>query len=106
MKCPLPIDWLEWLQEPPHPPPSEHLEGCRSCQILVSLLGRSELDLPALESPTNATSIAFEAPATRPSEGEVWVTAPADVDGDRAIVLVLDGPHHEFRRDWYEVAAA
>src|SRR5690348_7916015 len=106
MECPLPIDWLDWLEQPSDPRLTEHLEGCRSCQILVSLLRCNELELPALEPPAATAPIAFETPATRPAEGEVWVTAPANADGDRAVVLVLDEQHHEFGRDWYEVAAA
>jgi transcriptional regulator with XRE-family HTH domain len=106
MECPLPINWLDWLEDPSDPLLAEHLERCPSCQTLVALLRRDHLDLSGPQPPT-VSGVTFEESAgAAPDAGELWVTTPADIGGDRALVLVLDDLHEEFDRVWYEVAAA
>lgn len=109
MTCPLPIDWIEWLDADRHDKNlRDHLQACRPCTALVQLLEpqvgrgpfqgwRDAVDL------SRAPVIADDRGASA-SVGDFWLTTEPEAGVDRFLVIVLAGPLAEFGEEWYEVA--
>ena len=111
MACPLPIDWLDWLENgSSNPSLAEHAETCVSCRAVLAALragipGSLAASLDLTESGPQAVPLE-EVVGVTPATGDVWVTAAPEEGLNSALVLVLGDSHPEFGRDWYEIAAA
>lgn len=109
MTCPLPIDWVEWLDaERRDENLRDHLQSCRSCAALVQLIepqvgrGPSQSWRDAVDR-SRARVIGDDRTASA-SVGDIWLTTEPEAGGDRFLVIVLAGPFAEFGEEWYEVA--
>jgi hypothetical protein len=108
MRCPLPIDWLEYLEGAHSDELAAHLPKCLPCQLLVEELrreGRPQLRPSGLPKPdawphwreTEPTSVAF---------GEIrWapVSSTATSTVGRVPVLVLSDTWEEKGNTWCEI---
>jgi hypothetical protein len=87
--CPLPVDWLDYLDGEREPELAEHLAGCRSCQVLVaSLQAEIPTTVPAdwSEAFTGRTDAVWhEDRPANPAPAEFWFSA-ADFDLDQVVV--------------------
>jgi hypothetical protein len=87
--CPLPVDWLDYLDGEGEPELAEHLAGCRSCQALVaSLRTETPTTVPTdwSEAFTGRTDAVWnEDRPTNPAPAEFWFSA-ADFELDELIV--------------------
>jgi hypothetical protein len=124
--CPLPVDWLDYLDGEGEPELAEHLAGCRSCQVLVaSLQAETPTTVPTdwTEAFSGRTDAVWHAdrPAN-PAPAEFWFSAPdfeldeliagevkygktssfAYHDVDRVLVLVLSHPDED-HLGWLDV---
>jgi transcriptional regulator with XRE-family HTH domain len=107
MECPLPIDWLDWIEDPRNQLLAVHLESCLSCRAVVALVHTADEPKLRFQEPPKDSASHFlleDASDISPAAGELWITGPADDDLDRAVVVLLTDRHREFDRDWYEVA--
>ena len=115
--CPLPIDWLNFIEDQDDPELERHLESCLSCQALVTALKDeaagdefgdwlSRVDLSA--------AITFQPKKIeRASFGELVLSASSYSDGDisyegldRVVFVVLDSGEQRSGHDWFRVAPA
>ncbi len=109
--CPLPIDWLDFLEGDRNKALEDHLNGCASCQELVRRLepvkGKS-LSLGPYANALRAT-LAIEAKsAIRP--GDIWRSAESfngryvQYSGlDRLLLLVLRSVDQAGGSQWFDV---
>jgi hypothetical protein len=109
MSCPLPIEWLDWLEEGSDPDPlASHLVECASCRALVAAIRGQRVDLQReswLERVDRSLGRTLDvAVPTEAVFGELWLTVAPEPDTDRALVVVLDEGAAEEGHDWYEAA--
>jgi hypothetical protein len=116
-RCPLPIDWLEFIEGEGDPELARHLDSCLSCQALVSALKEES---PAddfgdwLSRVDLKDSIVFQPrKVERPSFGDLVSSASSysagdiSYDGlDRLFFFVLDNGHEREGSEWFRVAPA
>lgn len=99
--CPLPVDWLDFLEGTPSDASSSHLEECASCRMVFDTLKHRDLDAESKEQSVAVGGQAGlrwdERQPDHASFGEIWWTASsfeaASVqykDLDRVPLLVLD----------------
>jgi len=115
--CPLPVDWLDYLDGEGEPELAEHLAGCRSCQALVaSLQAHAPATVPSDwtdEFVGRTDAVWHEDRPAKPAPAEFWFSAadfeldelfvaPAKHskrfsyrDVDRVLVLVLSHPDED-----------
>jgi transcriptional regulator with XRE-family HTH domain len=109
MSCPLPIEWLDWLEEgSDRDPLASHLVQCASCKALVTAIRAQRADLQRelwLERVDRSLRRTLE--VAKPTEavfGELWLTVAPEPATDRALVVVLDEGTTEEGQEWYEAA--
>src|SRR4051812_4504640 len=115
--CPLPIDWLNFIEGHADSELESHLDSCLSCQALVTALrdeaaseelgdwlSQIDLDAAVTFQPTKAESSSF---------GDFVLSASSFADGDiayhgldRLILVVLDNGEERAGRHWFRVAPA
>jgi hypothetical protein len=112
MRCPLPVDWLEYLEGAPSDTLALHLRECRPCQLLAEELRR---DLPLrrqLRVPRIPLADSWprwhEAKPSSPVFGDIWWNAKSVGGSDynptaRVPLLVLSDLWEERDRSWLEV---
>lgn len=116
MDCPLPIDWLDYLEQGDDDANVDlvaHLEGCRRCQLLIEDLRRQSVgvELDGYQGVALEMLKAFprwrEEERSEISVGDIWLTRgefdDAYADLPRQIVLVI-GEREEFDKRWLSVA--
>ncbi|MGI9102549.1 MAG: hypothetical protein ACR2IF_08905 [Terriglobales bacterium] len=108
MRCPLPIDWLEYLEGTHSEKLSSHLPTCVSCQLLVEQLKteqRPEFNAVFLSQPTNWQKWAKDNSSV-PTKGDIWLTQDVlSTEHLRNVVLlVLSDVWQEKGDSWCEVA--
>lgn len=105
--CPLPIDWLDWLEGDAEAAPAEHLERCPACRALVEELRGKELSAEPLKTVDRAGLRPWiEHPTESPHEFQIWWTSSVALDGShrmRALLLLLDD-FEEGGSRWVRVA--
>lgn len=122
--CPLPVDWLDYLDGAGERAQADHLSECISCQTLLASLsdGRQVNVAPdwanAFAGRTDA--VWHEQSGKQPARGEFWFSAPRfalDVAGvelanspsfsyeevDRVLMLVLTDQTEENNFRWHDV---
>jgi len=108
MNCPLPIDWIEYLEGAVSDEFTTHLPKCRPCQLLVEELRREKRPrlsrAPFVESWPRWTETRDAAPAF----GDIWWTSSESPEaqisiGFRIVVLVVSDVWQEHGRLWCEV---
>jgi hypothetical protein len=115
--CPLPIDWLEFVEGRADADLDSHLESCLSCQALVTALKEEAAhdDLGDWLSRVDLDSAVIFQPKKidRPSFGDLVLSASryADCDSsyeglDRLVLLVLDDGEERGGSRWFRVAPA
>src|SRR5574341_1059312 len=109
MRCPLPVDCLEYLEGAPSDTLALHLRECRPCQLLVEELRR---DLPLrrqLRVPRIPLADSWprwhEAKPSSPVFGDIWWNAKSVGGSDynptaRVLLLVLSDLWEERDRSW------
>jgi len=111
--CPLPIDWLDFLEDNDLPELADHLSKCRSCQEVVSRLrsaAAQSIPVSGLSAigpklvPQEVTSVA---------PGDMFVTSDSFKSSfyhyaglDRLIVLVLRSTDEVAGHRWFDVIPA
>src|SRR6266516_2876218 len=85
-RCPLPIDWLEFIEGEGDSELQSHLESCLSCQALVTAL-RQEASTDDIGDWLSRVDLkdafTFEPKKTeRPSFGDLVLSASSYEDGD------------------------
>ena len=111
MRCPLPIDWLEYLEGAGSGNLASHIRECRPCQILVEELRREQADhvrLRAARLPTGELWPHWhETKSAPPALGEIWWSARslgvAGTATPRIPLLVTSDAWQEAGRSWFEV---
>jgi hypothetical protein len=109
--CPLPIDWLDFLQGR-NPELDDHLRDCISCRSLLDSL--RELEKPSTDWASHFSgrldAVWHEERVMTPSLGEFWWSARSfDFDDasyanvDRIVVLVISAPEQDHQWDWLDV---
>jgi mRNA-degrading endonuclease toxin of MazEF toxin-antitoxin module len=109
MQCPLPIDWLEYVEGAGSEALESHLHECLSCQILVAKL-RAE-HRPVLRAGQIRSSSAWpqwvESREVSPKLGDVWWTRLAPGAGKssaiRLLVLVVSDLWKDKGDSWCDV---
>src|SRR5882672_12140013 len=108
MRCPLPIDWLEYLEGAGSSDLASHLLKCLPCQILVDELRRDErpsfrsANLPPADSWPHWTEVKEPAPRF----GDIWWTVSSVESGrelPRIPVLVFSDTWREKGHSWCEL---
>jgi hypothetical protein len=113
MDCPLPIDWLDYLEKREVDASVDlaaHLNGCRRCQLLVDDLRQQSV---GVELASYQGVALREVPKWREEErteiavGDIWLTK-GELEGAysglrRQLVLVV-GQREEFNRVWFSFA--
>ena len=110
MRCPLPIDWLEYLEGTASEALFLHLQECRPCRLLVEELRREshspELIASGVPQPESWPRWRETRPLS-PAFGEIWwSTQFREPDSDptgRVLLLILSDPWTEKSRSWVEV---
>lgn len=110
--CPLPIDWLDYLEGVLDAPDASHLRTCGSCREVVAALRSQQPG--SVGSRTVAAPKSFSAwtaiGKTRPSPGEVWLTVNAMQDGafsfesDTQIPVLVLNMRGSGKSLWFDVA--
>jgi hypothetical protein len=115
--CPLPIDWLEFVEDEDDSQLQSHLESCLSCQALVTAL-RQEASADELGDwllhIDLGDAVTFQPKRIeRPTFGDFVLSATSYANGDlsydgqdRLVFLVLDNGHEREGRLWFRVAPA
>ena len=117
--CPLPVDWLDYVEGDKTEEMTAHLRDCPSCrQVLASLSeqpGRVPEPAWARRFSHARTGRLIEEEMAEPGVAELWLSASHwrfdDVDyepPERSLVLVV-APHHGSRNNegglhWYDIA--
>ncbi len=114
MECPLPIDWLDFLEGEMPQDAAAHLRDCPSCKLVVSSLHTSSVHEFGdwLADIDVKGSGALEEFAVQDVElGQVWLSRSSYEtpfggykDLDRLLLVVLDKPTAEHDRTWVDVA--
>jgi hypothetical protein len=109
MRCPLPIDWLEYLEGAHSEELASHLPGCLPCQLLVEELrreGRPQLRLSRLPK-SEAWPRWIEAEPASPAFGDIRWTGDSlrttSTLVTRVQVLVMSDVWEEKGGSWCEV---
>jgi hypothetical protein len=114
--CPLPIDWLDYLEGKKPAEMKDHLRNCPSCREVLSLLSKQAGNVPSQAWAKHLASLndarLTEEKAPRPAPAELWFSSGEwtlhDTEyrpPERSLVLVLSedsqgvGGH-----SWYDVA--
>src|SRR5712664_4034558 len=107
MRCPLPIDWLEYLESDGGTKElTAHLPECQPCRLLVDELRRDAANReplrlsnpPATQWPRWPESVMEVA-----TYGEIWWSARMP-NGERRIpLLIVSDPWSEHGDSWYQV---
>src|SRR6266851_3267031 len=73
-RCPLPVDWLDFLENRPSPVSASHLDGCPSCKALLELL-RSQPSLSKSSSElVGIKALAWQGEASQGANpGDLWL---------------------------------
>src|SRR3954454_1600063 len=113
--CPLPVDWLDYLEGDKTDDMTAHLRVCPSCRQVLASLSEQPGRIPEpdwAERFAHAPSgLLVEEEVSEPSVAELWLSAShwsfADVDYDapeRALVLVVahHGAHDNEQLHWYD----
>lgn len=109
MQCPLPIDWLEYIEEGAQNKDfATHLTDCLPCQLLVNNLSREHRQRLAFRRMPRANdwpqwSIRTSA---SPIVGNIWLTEPVStgvIQLGRLLVLVVTDVWTEAERSWCDV---
>ena len=112
MRCPLPVDWLEYLEGAPSDTLASHLRECRPCQLLVEELRRDlplrrQLSVPHIPL-ADSWPRWHEAKSPSPVFGDIWWSAKSVGGSDynltaRVPLLALSDLWEERDRCWLEV---
>ncbi len=114
--CPLPIDWLDYLEGARPAEIEDHLRGCPSCREVLSLLGEQTGNVPspawAKHLPGLEGGLLTEERVPNPAPAELWLSAGEWTFHDteyrppeRSLVLVLSEASRESGDySWYDVA--
>lgn len=115
-RCPLPIDWLDYLEGDRPEGVESHLHACPSCREALSLLEQQPGRVPSEDwavglAHLNAARLVEET-AAAPAPAELWFSAGEWTFHDaeyrppeRSLVLVLSGSLQEDHDlSWYDVA--
>lgn len=114
--CPLPIDWLDYLEGEKPAEMKEHLHDCPSCREALSLLGEQVGNVPSPTWTKHLTGLEdahlTEERAVNPAPAELWFSAGEWTFHDteyrppeRSLVLVLSEASREIgEHSWYDVA--
>jgi hypothetical protein len=112
MRCPLPIDWLEYLEGARSDELTLHLSTCLPCQILLDqLTTQVHSRVPLKLSPTLTERHDWprwhELVTSSPAFGDIWLTSlrreEETAEVSRIPLLVLSNPWEEGGRMWIEV---
>src|SRR5713226_1107456 len=112
MNCPLPIDWLDYLEGREVQVDADldaHLAGCRRCQALVAALKERSVGRMLAPYQGAPLSLAPKWPKSTKEEasaGQIWLTLESGTEYaslSRQLVLVL-GARPEFGTTWFSVA--
>src|SRR5687768_4906612 len=107
MRCPLPIDWLEYLEGAASGDFASHLRECRPCQLLVEELRRQVPGRPRLRLlrvPAADSWPRWQATqGVSPSLGEIWWSRRTSQDSERAPFLIVSDAWAEGGRSWCDV---
>lgn len=109
MHCPLPVDWLEYLEGEQPSELSLHLASCLSCRLLVDELQRAErVDLSSGIYPGAASWPRWSTSKTvTPSMGDIYLSNGyehiMEDAGPLVMLLVISNTWHENERMWCEV---
>src|SRR5437867_7729289 len=104
--CPLPIDWLDFVEGNVTPPLEEHLATCKPCQLLVAKLRANVAPNTSLElrNGVNRRGVRLESgPAAPRGAGDIRWSAPLkpfDAAPERVPLLVLSDPWSEAGAAW------
>lgn len=112
--CPLPIDWLDYLDGEVDAGRSGHLERCLSCQATVATLRAipaPSVVQPDLAAPTPSTRRWAELSWRAPEFGDIWLakaSIPSGSDTYRSehrVPLLVLGPKNRSNRqdEWLDV---
>lgn len=109
MRCPLPIDWLEYLEGVRSEELASHLPECRACRVLVEELGRERR--PQLQPSRVPSGDSWphwrEVQAPCADFADIWWTADSIGSADslvpRVPVVVISDAWQEVGRSWCEV---
>jgi len=115
--CPLPVDWLDYLDGVESPATAEHLADCLSCQQVVQNLQKDQ-PMPAARTDwlRDLDSIAMgawkEERRASAKTGQIWLTAGSFAEASfsyenqpRIPVLILNESHRSDGR-WLDVVPA
>lgn len=114
--CPLPIDWLDYLEGEMPAEAENHLRDCPSCRQVLSLLREQTGDVPSLAWAKDLAGLEgarlIEERVPNPAPAELWLSAGEWTFHDaeyrppeRSLVLVLsDAPEETGDYSWYDVA--
>ncbi len=122
--CPLPVDWLDYVQGAGDTTMARHLEGCGSCRTLLTHLQSEQPTSTGWAAPfLGATDAVWqEDRPAKPATAEFWFSAPGyeqphPILGggippedtiicrrnvDRTLVLIIAAPAHD-SSDWLDV---
>lgn len=114
--CPLPIDWLDYLEGEMPGEAENHLRDCPSCRQVLSLLREQTGNMPSLAWAKDLASLEgarlVEESVPNPAPAELWLSAGEWTFHDaeyrppeRSLVLVLsDALEETGNYSWYDVA--
>lgn len=112
--CPLPVDWLDYVDGSRDPQMDAHLDSCPSCAVLVRSLSEEPAAVPPAgwaERFRGRTSASWRfEPADEPVFGELWLSRPqrtqlaypADTR-DGIPLLIVSDPFDETGIRWVRV---
>jgi hypothetical protein len=108
MRCPLPIDWLEYLEGAHSEALASHLPACLPCQLLVEELGRTPRPRLQPSMPkSNVWPCWPEAKPSSPSFGDIrWTAESLGATGKsvtRVLVLLVSDAWEESGRSWCDI---
>lgn len=114
--CPLPIDWLDFVEDERSPEMEEHLRGCPSCREVLALVSERAGKVPSSAWVEGLTGLMdarlSEERISSPAPAELWLSAGRWTFRDaeyrppeRSLVLVLSEALREAGDySWYDVA--
>lgn len=115
--CPLPVDWLDYLEGDKPDDMSAHLRNCPSCRQVVASLSKQPGRIPepdwAKRFAHASSGLMVEEKVSEPSVAELWLSASRwsfeDVEyaaPERSLVLVVahHGAYDDEELHWYDVA--
>lgn len=110
-ECPLPIDWLDFLETGGTGPLEEHLHSCTSCQRVVELL-QGQPALSASETAVDGvTALKANGVPGSPRQGQIWIArSPFDAHGYayslelKPLLLITSEPTSAAGDMWFRAA--